>query len=149
MGLHLILLLAAAAVSSPPVPSPPTVEAPVLARPVEKGETLSAADFTAAALSPGAARGALPARDAAGREAIRRLSAGSPVRATDIVAPRVVRRGEGVTITLASGALRITTAGRALSDGARGDAVRVLNLGTNRTLDAVADAPGQVRVAAQ
>ncbi|NWK98890.1 flagella basal body P-ring formation protein FlgA [Sphingobium lactosutens] len=139
-----LALLAAAAIA----PSP-TVDTPVLARMVEKGEMLSAADFTSAPLSPATARGATAVRDAAGREATRRLAAGSPVRASDIAAPSVIRRGEAVTIALISGALRITAGGRALGDAGKGEPVRVINLSTNRTIDAVADRPGQVRVMAQ
>lgn len=142
---NLSLLLA----STTAAPALPTVDTPVLARTVEKGETLTAADFTSIALSPTTARGATSPREAAGQEAVRRLTAGSPVRTNDIATPRVVRRGETVTIILLSGALRITTAGRALGDAARGQPVRVLNLDTNRTLDAVADKPGHVRIALQ
>ncbi|WIW90548.1 flagellar basal body P-ring formation chaperone FlgA (plasmid) [Sphingobium sp. V4] len=137
---HLVLLATAALAPLT------TIDTPVLARTVEKGERLGAADFTSAPLPPAAARGATPSQEAAGQEATRRLSAGSPVRAKDIAAPRIVRRGEAVTIALSSGALRITAGGRALGDAAQGEAVRVVNLSTNRTLDAVADRPGQVRV---
>ena len=45
-------------------------------------------------------------------------------------------------------ALSITAQGKALASGAQGDPVRVVNLATNRTLDAVVDAPGIVRIAA-
>lgn len=142
----MMIALALLAAAAPP-PSP-TVDTPVLARTVERGETLSAADFTSAPLSPATARGATPTRDALGREALRRLTSGAPVRASDIAAPRIVRRGEAVTIALVSGPLRITAGGRALGDAAKGDPVRVINLSTNRTIDAVADASGQVRVVA-
>ncbi|HUD92386.1 flagellar basal body P-ring formation chaperone FlgA [Sphingobium sp.] len=139
-----LALLAAATIA----PSP-TVDTPVLAHMVEKGDVLSAADFTSAALPPATARGATAVLDAAGREATRRLSAGNVVRASDIAAPRIVHRGEAVTIALVSGALRITAGGRALGDAGKGEPVRVINLSTNRTIDAVADKPGQVRVTAQ
>lgn len=135
----LLALLAATAAS---------VDTPVLARTVERGERLSAADFASAPLSPATARGATPIREAVGREALRRLSSGAPVRASDIAAPRIIRRGEAVTIALVSGPLRITAGGRALGDAAKGDPVRVINLSTNRTIDAVADTAGQVRVVA-
>ncbi|HSX54528.1 MAG TPA: flagellar basal body P-ring formation chaperone FlgA [Sphingomonas sp.] len=128
--------------------APAAADTPVLVRAVEKGETLSASDFTTAALPPAAARGATRPSEAAGQEATRRLVAGSPVRAADIAAPRIVRRGEAVTIALLSGGLRITATGRALGDAGKGEMVRVLNLSTNRTLNAVADTPGQVRLIA-
>lgn len=143
-----MIALALLAAAGPLTPAPAPADAPVLARAVEKGEMLSASDFTTAPLAAAAARGATQPRDAEGQEATRRLAAGSPVRATDITAPRVVRRGEAVTIALVSDGLRITATGRALADAGKGEVVRVLNLSTNRTLNAVADSPGQVRLIA-
>lgn len=122
---------------------------PVLARTVERGETLAESDFTTAVLLPAQARGAILPHDAAGRQAMRRLAAGNPVRATDTAAPRLIQRGEAVSIVLSSGALRITANGRALGNAGQGEPVRVVNLDTSRTVDAVAEAPGQVRVMAQ
>lgn len=129
--------------------APAMVDTPVLVRAVEKGEPLAATDFTIEPRSAGVARGALVAREAAGLEAVRRLQAGSPVRAADLARPLKVRRGEPVTIALRTGALSITTAGRALSGGGVGDPVRVVSLSTNRTLDAIVEADGRVRVTGQ
>ena len=130
-------------------PASATVDAPVLARTVEKGDRLSATDFEVAAVSPNAARNAIPPRDAVGMEATRRLMAGQPVRGTDLARPQVIRRGEAVTIAIVSGALSITTAGRALSGGGLGEPIRVVSLSTNRTLDGVVEQAGRVRVAGQ
>lgn len=135
------------AVAAPVVPA--TEAAPVLARAVERGEVLSKADFETGRVLPAVARNALSPAEAAGQEATRRLNAGAPVRAGDLTAPRVVRRGENVTIALVSGGLKITSAGRALGDAGRGEPVRVLALATNRTFEGVAMAPGEVRLAAQ
>lgn len=143
MSMFLAAALLAAGTAAPAAEAPPV---PVLARVVEKGERLALSDFTTAPLPATVAHSAIPAQEAAGKEAVRRLMAGSTVRAGDIASPRVVRRGEAVTIAVQSGALLITSAGRALSDGAQGEPVRVLNLSTNRTLDAVADKPGQVLI---
>lgn len=142
-------LLLAAAPAAAPATGPATEAAPVLARTVERGEVLSKADFETARILPAIARYALSPAEAAGREATRRLNAGAPVRAGDLAAARVVRRGETVTISLVSGALKITSAGRALADAGKGEPVRVLALATNRTLEGVATAPGEVRLAAQ
>jgi flagella basal body P-ring formation protein FlgA len=71
------------------------------------------------------------------------------VRASDVIRPQLVRRGEPVTIALRQGGLSITTAGRALGNGAAGEFVRIVSLSTNRTLDGVVEATGLVRVAAQ
>ncbi|WP_232493714.1 flagellar basal body P-ring formation chaperone FlgA [Novosphingobium kaempferiae] len=139
--LSTLLLLATAAASGGEA-------TPVLARTVERGEVLSRTDFGTAPVSPAIARGALSPLEAAGQEATHRLNAGAPVRAADVAPPRLVRRGENVTIALVSGALRITSPGRALADAGKGDPVRVLNLATNRTLEGVAAASGEVRISA-
>lgn len=120
----------------------------VLVHGVEPQDQLTARDLVEAQMALATARGALGLRDIAGMEATRRLAAGSVVRATDIVRPQLVRRGEPVTITIRHGALVISTAGRALGSGAAGAGVRVVATSTNRTLDGVVDGPGIVRVIA-
>ncbi len=146
------ILLAAIAAGFPAVaaaqPVAATVEASVLARPVEKGELLSVADFTTNALSATQARGALSPANAAGMEALRRLGAGMPVRTHDLIRPQLFRRGEPVTIVIRSGGLAITAQGRALSGGASGDLVRVVNAATSRTLEGTVEKAGHVRIAA-
>ena len=94
------------------------------------------------------ARGAVPASQAAGRESVRNMPAGAVVRASDLVAPRLVRRGEPVNIVVRSGGLTISTQGRALASGGVGDMVRVVAASTNRTLDGIVDGNGAVRIGA-
>ena len=125
-----------------------TAELPVLAHAVDKGDIVTAGDFTIADRPVGEGRGALAPEAAAGKEAVRPLQAGLPVRQVDLIKPQLVRRGEPVTIAVRSGALSITTQGKALASGARGDNVRVVSLATNRTLDGIVDAPGIVRIIA-
>ncbi|GAA4009844.1 hypothetical protein GCM10022280_03640 [Sphingomonas swuensis] len=62
------------------------------------------------------------------------------------VEERLVRRGQPVTLLIRSGALRIATAGRALSDGQLGQRIRVVALATRRTLDGVVENNGEVRL---
>lgn len=142
----MLLALLAAATVTPAAPA--TVATPVLARPVERGELLSADDFVDEERPAAAAIGAVPPARASGLEAVRRLAAGAIVRSGDVMTPRLVRRGEPVTLTVRTGALTITAQGRALADGRRGDIVRVVTTGTNRTLEGAVDGPGAVRIAA-
>jgi flagella basal body P-ring formation protein FlgA len=127
---------------------PAAVDTPVLRRIVERGEILSADDFTAEPRPASQGRGAMLPNAANGMEAARRLPAGAVVRASDVLTPRLVRRGEPVTIYVRSGGLTISTAGRALDNGAKGDLVRVVANSTNRTLDAEVEGSGAVRVTA-
>ena len=143
MASILILPLAAALQAA----APAAVETPVLARTIDRGELIAAGDFTVEERTPGQARGALPIDAAAGMEANRRLAAGHVVRSGDVISPRLVRRGEPVTIYVRSGALTITASGRALGNAGAGDTVRVV-ASTNRTLDGVVEGAGAVRVSA-
>jgi len=127
---------------------PGAVETPVLDRTVERGEVISERDFTSQPLPASQARGAITPEQADGMEASRRLRVGTVVRASDIIAPRLVRRGEPVTIHVRSGGLTISTAGRALANAGMGDPVRVVANSTNKTLDAQVEGSGTVRVAA-
>ena len=120
----------------------------VLDHAVEPPDRLAASDFVDSRMPAAAARGALGLHDLVGMEVTRRLAAGSIVRTSDIIRPQLVRRGEPVTITVRSGALLISTAGRALSGGAAGAVVRVVSVATNHTLDGIIEGPGMVRVAA-
>lgn len=127
----------------------PMVATDVLAHTVQRGEVLGADDFTRADILVSQARDTLSAQEAAGREARRTMRGGVPVRATDLAEPRLILRGEPVTIRLRSGALTISASGRALGDAARGKPVRVFNEATNQTLDAIAEEAGVVRVIAR
>lgn len=124
------------------------VQVAVLAHPIEKGTRLEQGDFDSEARSPSAARGALTADDASGMEAARNLTTGMVVRRSDLMKPQLVRRGEPVTIRIVSGALVITSSGRALNGGGQGEMVRVVTNTTNRTLDGIIDGAGSVRIAA-
>lgn len=149
MAFSLLGLWWAVAAVQTPANTAQLVNAPILARSVAKGEILDAADFTEAALPASAARSAVAPSEAAGQEALRALRAGQPLRPSDIGAPRIIKRGQMVTILFQSGPLSIHAAGRALSDARAGQDVRVVNLSSNRTLDAMADEQGRARVMTQ
>jgi flagella basal body P-ring formation protein FlgA len=59
--------------------------------------------------------------------------------------PRLVRRGDDVTIQAGSGQLAIHVKGRALMDGRMGERIRVQNTRSQRELQATVVGPGQVR----
>ncbi|MBB5685263.1 flagellar basal body P-ring formation chaperone FlgA [Sphingobium boeckii] len=145
-------LIATALLAASPAYAEPSgsalVETPVLIRAIERGEPLAASDFEMKPASRAIARGALTPPDAAGKEAARRLLPGSVVRQGDLVRPQVVRRGDAILLTVRSDGLSITTAGRALSGGGVGEAVRVVNLQSNRTLNGIIEHKGRVRIAA-
>jgi flagella basal body P-ring formation protein FlgA len=128
-------------------PSAAVREIAVLTRPIAAGEEITAADvaFLEVAAAPS---GALtdPA-DLIGRAARRALAPDRPVRAAELRTPLLVRKGGPVTLVYEIGGVRVTARGRALADAGAGEAVKVVNIQSNRTIDAVAEADGLARVA--
>lgn len=61
---------------------------------------------------------------------------GRPLHANMLQAPRVVGRNQIVRLRFQRGGLRIDTEGRALSDGAAGELIRVMNMGSRSTVTA-------------
>lgn len=148
LGLFVALLvLPAEAIHATNSVASPTIDVDVLARPIARGERISAVDFAPASLPNPEARGALRAADIGDIEALRPLTAGRIVRPTDVQPVQMVRRGEPVSIEMRSGALTIAASGRALGNGRHGDPVRVFSTSTGRTIDAVVGGPGKVLVA--
>ena len=58
--------------------------------------------------------------------------------------PQLVERGEHVFITFKQGTLVLTAKGKALQSGAKGDIVRVTNINSSRTIDAMVNGSNQV-----
>ena len=121
---------------------------PVLARAVSVGEVISASDLTWIQL-PTSQVNAQILTDAGaliGQAARRPLRADTPLRAFDVKAPTVIRRGDIVSLVFQSGPLTLAARARALDDAADGQVIRFVNLQSNRTVEAVADGPGRARV---
>jgi flagella basal body P-ring formation protein FlgA len=119
---------------------------PVLVHDIERGAILAAADFADGPVNGDAYTGGIEAETAIGLEAVRRLSIGHVVRGNDVATPRLVKRGELVTVRARSGGLTITTSGRALADGRKGDDIRVVLPATSRTIDGFVENGGSVLV---
>lgn len=84
--------------------------------------------------------------DLIGKEIARTVTAGRPIPASSVRAPQLVQRGAPVTVELATANMRLTAQGRALEPGAKGDLVRVQNLQSRITIDAVVVGANRVRV---
>ena len=141
-----MLALLAVCAGTGAVAQAPQDEVDVLARPVARGTILGAEDFVRQTVAAPMARTALRATDAVGQAATRNLLSGATVGGHDVAPPALVRRGDAVALTLRSGALVISAPARALSDGAAGASVRIVNLATNRTLDAFVEGSGRVAI---
>ncbi len=116
----------------------PVVAIPALIRGIQAGTRIGPGDLTTLRLPSRSLQRdtLLEAESVAGMTARRALQPGAPLRASDVAPPRLVKRGESVTIVLRDGTLELTALGRALENGAKGDVVRVVNSASGRSLDA-------------
>lgn len=85
-------------------------------------------------------------RPLAGMLAKRTIAAATVLTPQMVQAPKLIRRGEQVTVVAESGALSIRTVGKALSDGKSGDVVQVQAEGSKRVVEGVAVSQGVVKV---
>jgi len=76
----------------------------------------------------------------------RTIAAATVVTPSMLQAPKLVRRGELVSVIAETGVLKIRTRGKALGDGKAGDLVRVRSEGSRRVVDGVVISPGVVKV---
>ncbi len=81
-----------------------------------------------------------------GMTARRVILAGRPIKTSEMIAPRLIERGEIVTLSLNIGTMALTTQAKALQDGAKGDIIRVVNTASNKTLQAVITGTNQVSI---
>lgn len=86
------------------------------------------------------------AEDIVGKEANRRLRAGKPLRNRDLRDAVVVAKGSLVTVALEAPGMQLSATGRALENGSDGALIRVMNVQSKRTIQAVVIGPNRVRV---
>lgn len=78
----------------------------------------------------------------------RAILAGTPMQVNELVAPKMIDRGDQVTIVYSKGPIRLSAQGRALQAGAKNEIIRVTNMTSNRTIEALVTAEREVRVEA-
>jgi flagella basal body P-ring formation protein FlgA len=84
--------------------------------------------------------------DLVGLQAVRRLSGGRVVRAGDVAVPRLVRRGDPLSLVFRCAGLEIAGPGVALDDGRHGEPVRVQNAASGEMRQAIVVGPRRVQV---
>ncbi len=121
---------------------------PVLNAPIKSGDIIGASDITYIDVRQGdMPNGALvQIADIQGMAAAKPLSAGKPIRNTDIALPRLVDRGGFVTIIYKDGPIALSAKGKALQNGAKGEMVRILNISSNKHLQGMVTADQQVTI---
>lgn len=119
----------------------------VLLRDVPRGHLIGSGDIGWEDASPTrTVRGGADLQAAVGMEMRRAVKAGQPILAVDLKQPAMIRKGEPVKIVYVSAGVRLSVDGIAQNEAAKGEAVRVLNSYSKRTIDAVATATGEASV---
>ncbi|WP_411957408.1 flagellar basal body P-ring formation chaperone FlgA [Paracoccus homiensis] len=114
------------------------------ARTLPAGTVIGAADLRA---SDGDHRGLTDPSQAIGLQTRITIYEGRPIQASLLQAPILVNRNQLVRLDFQKGTLRIATNGRSLDQGAAGDLVRVMNLGSRSTITARVNPDGTLSVA--
>jgi flagella basal body P-ring formation protein FlgA len=124
------------------------VEIPVLNRPINAGEIIGVADLDLVQMqSDRVARDTLTrSENIIGRTVEHPLPPGRPLRLHDLKRDLVVKRGQTVTVVLDDPNISLITQGRALTDGAKGEPVKVLNTASSRVVEGFAAGPDLVTV---
>ncbi len=125
-----------------------TVEIVTVARPLDRGALIRHADLVVER-RPRADVGRDILTDSSqvvGLAARNPLSPGRPLRATDLMKPELVQRGETVTLVYEVPGILLTVRGKATDAGAEGDVIGVTNEQSKRTVQGVVTGPGRVTV---
>lgn len=120
----------------------------VLNRGIAPGEAITADAFTPETRDASRIVGAAVAdpAQAVGRVARRTLSAGAVLSASDLVAARLIRRGDNVALVSRRGGVEVRVAGKALADAGENERVTVENLSSRRVVQGVVGPSGDVWV---
>src|SRR5262249_5766130 len=120
-----------------------------LVRTVKAGEVLKTSDVVMERRPKSEVRGdGVSAADAVGLAARVAMRAGAVIRTDDLIRPQVVQRNESVTITYEVPGITLTAPGKATEAGAVGDVIGILNVQSNRSLQATVIGLGRVSIAA-
>lgn len=84
--------------------------------------------------------------EAVGMQAKRSLTAGSALNSNVIAPPKLVRRGQRVTLLAQGKGIEVRSEGKALTDGAKGERIRVKNLSSNRIVQGIVSADGLIMI---
>ena len=125
-----------------------SITIPVLTQPVNRSNLIGYDDVALKKLLIDAdLRGVIIDRNhMVGKIAVRNLIAGQPVRQSDVTAPKLISRGQSVTITSKAGGLTVTMKGKALGNARAGDRVWVQNQSSNKRVEGEVTPGGEVLI---
>jgi flagellar basal body P-ring formation protein FlgA len=119
-------------------------QAVIATRMMKPGSVIGAADV---ALVDADIPGAISTLDGALGQAVTEvIYPGRPVLADNLEPPQIVARNQIVSLIYQAGPLRIFAQGRALSAGAAGDEIKIMNINSHATVTGLIGADGTVHV---
>ncbi|MBR1219757.1 flagellar basal body P-ring formation protein FlgA [Bradyrhizobium sp. U87765 SZCCT0131] len=124
-----------------------TIEAVVLTRGLDRGETVRASDV-AIERRPKVEVGkdGLRREQVIGMQTRKPIHSGQVVRMADIAKPDLVQRDQPVTLIYQTDSLYLTMRAKAVDSGSEGDSVSVLNPQSKRVVQGVVTGPAQVTI---
>jgi len=84
--------------------------------------------------------------NAIGMKLKRHVSAGTVLTPAMLKKPRIITRGQKVTIMAQSGSMLVRMKGKALDNGAIGDRIKVINIRSKKKLEGIITVAGEVKV---
>jgi flagella basal body P-ring formation protein FlgA len=125
------------------------VEAVTLTRTIGRGELIRAADVSVERRPKAeVSSDIVMPEQVVGLTTRRAMRAGMVLRPADLTKMDVVSRNEAVTISYAVPGIALTLRGKATESGGVGDIINVLNMQSNRTVQATVAGPGRVTIGA-
>src|SRR5262249_40033277 len=111
---------------------------PVLKAPLRPGDIISANDIDYVEMRANDISSSMitEASSLIGETPRRGVAAMKPLTLSDVKLPIIVKKGDLVTMVLKNSLLSLTAQGRAMDDGAAGDAIRVMNSASKQVIDA-------------
>ncbi|MCF4166579.1 flagellar basal body P-ring formation chaperone FlgA [Zavarzinia compransoris] len=148
-GLSLIALAFGLAT---PVRAENTATIPVPIRDIERGDVIEYGDLIDKPVSGHVGGNVMTDADAiVGMEARKPLRAGSTIAYSEVREPVLVPKGSLVTLRVSLPGIELTTMAKSMEQGALGEVIRVMNMSSMRSVQAVVTGYGtaEVPVAAQ
>lgn len=124
------------------------VEVPVPIRRIMRGETITERDIEFVEMRSSALNGQAIVEPSMllGQSAKRTLRTGMPVATNSIEPPVMIEKGSLVMVRARSKNMILTARAKAMESGGMHDVVRVMNMHSNRVIEAVVTGPGQLDI---
>ncbi len=114
------------------------MKVPALRVALNRGDVIKSSDVHMIEISSKLVRdnSALQPKDLVGQSALKLIKPDEVISKNDLIAPKVIKRGELVTITLNAGRIALTSKGRALEDARMGDIIKLKNESSDKVIQA-------------